>query len=64
MQDTSKHISSNKEVDSNISYDAMQKRRLKEAILLSDAEKFKRFTKMMRIGKMLENAVVTHKQLI
>jgi len=30
--------------------------RLKQAILLSDTEKFRRFTKMMRIGLMLKNA--------
>jgi hypothetical protein len=35
--------------------------RLKEAILLSDTEKFHLFTRLMRINKMLQNAKVTHK---
>jgi len=37
--------------------------RLREAILLSDTEKFHLFTRLMRINKMLQNAKVTHKKI-
>ncbi|HOZ79054.1 MAG TPA: hypothetical protein PLY34_13755 [Ferruginibacter sp.] len=37
-------------------FDQLSTTRLKQAILLSDTEKFRRFTKMMRIGLMLKNA--------
>jgi len=44
-------------------YEAQDIRRLKEAILLSDTEKFRLFTRMMRINTMLKNAKVTHKKI-
>ena len=37
-------------------FDQLAITRLKQAILLTDTEKFRRFTKMMRIGLMLKNA--------
>ncbi len=39
-------------------------RRLKEYILLSDTEKFKIFTRLMRIDKMLQQAKITHKKIV
>jgi hypothetical protein len=41
-------------------YDNQEKRRLKEAILLSDTDKFYLFTKLFRINKMLQNAIITN----
>lgn len=35
----------------------------RQAILMSDEEKFKMFCRMMRIGKMLASAKITHKKL-
>lgn len=35
----------------------------REAILMSDEEKFKIFCRLMRIGKMLSTAKITHKKL-
>jgi hypothetical protein len=37
--------------------------RIRQAILMSDMEKFRLFCKMMRIGKMLSSAKVTHKNI-
>ena len=44
-------------------YEKQDKERLKEAILLSDTEKFRLFTRLMRIDKMMQNAKVTHKKI-
>lgn len=38
--------------------------RRREAILMSDEEKFSMFCRMMRIGKMLASAKITHKKLV
>ncbi len=46
----------------NLWFEKEEKRRLKEAILKSDDEKFKLFTKLMRIGKMLSNLKTTVNQ--
>lgn len=35
----------------------------RQAILMSDEEKFRMFCRMMRIGKMLASAKITHKKL-
>lgn len=35
----------------------------RQTILMSDEEKFKMFCRMMRIGKMLASAKITHKKL-
>ena len=51
------------EEDLDALYEAQDIRRLKEAILLSDTEKFRLFTRMMRINTMLKNAKVTHKKI-
>jgi hypothetical protein len=40
--------------------EAYEKERLREAILSSDMEKFRNFTRLMRIGMMLKKAKVTH----
>ncbi len=37
-------------------YEQLETSRLRQAILLTDTEKFRRFTKMMRIGLMLKKA--------
>ena len=37
--------------------------RRREAILMTDEEKFKIFCRLMRIGKMLSTAKITHKKL-
>jgi hypothetical protein len=37
--------------------------RIRQAILMSDMEKFRLFCKMMRIGKMLSSAKITHKNI-
>jgi hypothetical protein len=44
-------------------YEAAEKSRIKESILLSDMEKFRLFTKLMRIDIMLKNAKVTHAKI-
>ena len=44
-------------------YEAQERRRLTEAILKTDDEKFKLFMKMLRINTMLKNATVTHKKI-
>ena len=50
--------------DEAAAYENLETRRRKESILLSDTEKFKMFTKLMRIGIMMKNAKVTHKKMI
>ncbi|MEO7046160.1 MAG: hypothetical protein ABI091_12695 [Ferruginibacter sp.] len=50
---------SNTVSEEQVAYDNQEKRRLKEAILLSDTDKFYLFTKLFRINKMLQNAVIT-----
>ena len=42
--------------DGGDAYERLETKRRKESILLSDTEKFRLFTKMMRIGMMLNNA--------
>jgi hypothetical protein len=37
--------------------------KIRKAILMSDMEKFRLFCKLMRIGKMLSSAKVTHKPM-
>ena len=44
-------------------YEAQEKRRLTEAVLRPDHEKFKLFMKMLKIGIMLKNTEVTHKKI-
>lgn len=48
------------EEDIDALYEKQDRDRLKEAILLSDTEKFRLFTRMLRINKMMQNAKVTH----
>lgn len=43
------------------SMEALEEARLLEAINRTDTEKFKLFTRMMRIGQMLKNATITYK---
>lgn len=50
----------NEVAEEQVAYDTLEKKRLKESILMSDTDKFLLFTKLMRIGKMLKNAKVTH----
>ena len=45
-------------------YENLEIRRRKESILSSYTEKFKMFTKLMRIGIMMKNAKITHKKMI
>ncbi len=45
-------------------YENLEIKRRKESILTSDTEKFKMFTKLMRIGIMLKNAKVTHQKMV
>ena len=45
-------------------YENLEITRRKQAILSTDSEKFKLFTKLMRISLMLRNAKVTHKKMI
>jgi hypothetical protein len=42
------------------SREALEEARLKEAVNRTDTEKFRLFTKMMRIGMMLKKAKITH----
>jgi hypothetical protein len=42
--------------DDSAAYESLDRKRRMDAILKSDNEKFKLFTKLMRIGKMLKNA--------
>ena len=42
-------------------YDELEKTRLRHAMQMSDMEKFRMFCRMMRVGKMLSSAKVTHK---
>jgi hypothetical protein len=43
------------------SREALEEARLKEAINRTDTEKFRLFTRMMRIGFMMKKAKITHK---
>jgi len=43
------------------SREALEQARLLEAINRTDTEKFRMFTRMMRINLMLKNAKITHK---
>ncbi|WP_407523285.1 hypothetical protein PDL71_16850 [Lacibacter sp. MH-610] len=36
--------------------------RIRKAILMSDMEKFRLFCRMLRIGIMFKNAIITHKK--
>jgi hypothetical protein len=49
--------------EEDVYYEAAEKARIKESILLSDMEKFRLFTKLMRIDIMLKNAKVTHAKI-
>lgn len=49
--------------DDGEAFNKLETGRRKAAILLSDAEKFRLFTKMMRIGMMLKNAKKYHLNL-
>jgi hypothetical protein len=53
----------NKMEEENISYESLDIERRKKAILSSDTEKFKMFSKLMRIGIMMKNAKVTHQKM-
>jgi len=44
-------------------YENLEIRRRRESILSSDMEKFKMFTKLMRIGIMMKNAKITHQKM-
>ena len=44
-------------------YENLDTQRRKAAILSSDTEKFKLFTKLMRISIMLKNAKITHQSI-
>ena len=50
--------------DEAAAYENLETRRRIESILSSDTEKFKMFTKLMRIGIMMKNAKVTHQKMI
>lgn len=43
------------------SREELEEARLREAIFASDTEKFRKFCTMMRIGKVLASANITHK---
>ena len=49
--------------DDGEAYENLDTQRRKEAILSSDTEKFKLFTKLMRISMMLKNAKITHQSI-
>jgi hypothetical protein len=49
--------------EENIAYECLDIARRKKAILSSDTEKFKMFSKLMRIGIMMKNAKVTHQKM-
>ncbi len=53
----------NEVAEEQAAYETLEKKRLKESILLSDTDKFHLFTKLMRIDKMLRNAKITHTKL-
>lgn len=44
------------------SQEELEEARLREAVFASDAEKFRKFCRMLRIGKVLASAKITHKQ--
>jgi hypothetical protein len=58
----SKDIKSSVHEDAPVyaSREALEEARLKEAINRTDTEKFRLFTRMMPIGKMLKKAKITH----
>lgn len=64
MENSKYHIDENEKLNAlneeQVHYEAAEKARIKESILLSDIEKFQLFTKLMRIEIMLRNAKVTH----
>ena len=41
-------------------YEAVEKARIKAAILMSDTDKFRLFMRLRRINTMLKNAKITH----
>ena len=43
-----------------VNFQSIEDARLREHVFMSDIEKYKLFRKMMRIGKMLSTAKVTH----
>lgn len=45
--------------DDKEAYENLDKKRRREAILSSDTEKFRLFTKLMRISRMVKNAKIT-----
>ena len=49
--------------EENNAYENIDLARRKKAILSSDTEKFKMFSKLMRIGIMMKNAKVTHQKM-
>ncbi len=49
--------------DLDAHYESVDKMRRLESIKLSDTEKFFRFTRMIRITHMLNNAKITHKKM-
>ena len=63
MQNNVSHTTRKNSHIEDASYEAVEKRRRQEAILMSDNDKFYLFMKMMKIGKMLNNATVTHKKM-
>jgi hypothetical protein len=44
-------------------YENAEITRRKEDMLLSDTDKFRKFTRLMRIGIMLKNAKITHSKI-
>ena len=46
--------------DDAAAYENLETERRKKAILSSDTEKFKLFTKLMRISKMMKSAKITN----
>ncbi len=57
----SKNLSVNNEFKEDVSiYENVDKKKKIEAILATDSEKFKKFTKLFKIGVMLKNAKISH----
>lgn len=56
-------IQNNTFQDIDAMYLAVEKQRIRKAILCTDTEKFLLFTRMIRINSMLKNAKLTHKNL-
>ena len=65
MKEYSKDNAQNQQVNESsaeyAAYQAVDYIRLREHMAMSDLEKYRLFRKMMRIGKMLSSAKVTHK---